>query len=385
MPTNLRLGLYYAAIFIGTGVSLPYMPVWFRAQGLSGAEIGAILAAPALARIVLSPIAAIWADGFRLRRTPLILLGLGATVAYASLGLLNGFAAWLVAWLIAASLLGTLPALGDVMGLRLARREGFSYAFARGLGSLAFVVGNLAMGALLGWLTPDAVLWWTIAAAGLATLCARQLPPEPVHEGGEAPPRYSRLRGLSDLIRDPIFMLAIAGSGIIQASHGFYYAFSALIWRRQEIAEVWIGALWAVGVIAEIAFMWWGEPIRRRIRPETMVIVGAAACLFRWGAMAMSPGLLWLFPLQALHSLSFMATFLGSLALIEKYAPAHAASAAQTLSSALAGGLFMGLASLVSGPLFDRFGALGYFGMAAMVVAGLIPAAWLALRRSKPV
>ncbi len=60
MPTNLRLGLYYCAIFIGTGASLPYMPVWFRSQGLSGAEIGIILAAPSLARIVISPMAALW-------------------------------------------------------------------------------------------------------------------------------------------------------------------------------------------------------------------------------------------------------------------------------------------------------------------------------------
>lgn len=372
MPTNLRLGLYYCAIFIGTGASLPYMPVWFRAQGLSGAEIGIILAAPSLARIVISPAAAIWADGFRLRRTPLLILGLAATAAYLAIGLIHGFTAWLLAWTIAAAMLGTLPPLADVLGLRLARREGFSYPFARGLGSVAFIFGNLTVGALLTYFSPDLVLVWTIAAAALAALFAQVLlPAEPVHEGGEAPPRSSRLRGLSDLVRDRTFMLAIVGAGLIQASHGFYYAFSALLWRKQQIGEAWIGALWATGVVLEVAFMWFAEPWRRRAGPELMVAIGGIAALVRWTAMAFSPPLWLLFPLQGLHSLSFTATFLGSLALIERYAPPHAASAAQTLSSALSGGLFIGLATLASGPLFDAFGPFGYLGMTGMTLTGM--------------
>ena len=46
MSTALRLGLYYAALFAGSGASGPYAAVWFRDQGLSGAAIGLILAAP---------------------------------------------------------------------------------------------------------------------------------------------------------------------------------------------------------------------------------------------------------------------------------------------------------------------------------------------------
>ncbi len=297
MPTNLRLGLYYAAIFIGTGASLPYMPVWFRAQGLSGAEIGAILAAPMLARIVVSPLAAIWADGFVLRRTPLVFLGIAAAASYIAIGLVEGFWAWLAAWLVASCMLGTLPPLGDVMGLRLARREGFSYPFARGLGSLAFVVGNLGMGALLTLAMPDLVLYWTITAAILAALAARlMLPPEPVNEAGEPPPRGARWRGLSDLLVNRPFLLAVAASGVIQATHGFYYGFSALLWRRQGIGEAYIGALWAWGVLVEIAFLWFGEPIRRRLRPEVLVLIGGGAALVRWTAMAFSPPLWLLFP-----------------------------------------------------------------------------------------
>ena len=52
MSQPVRLGLVYAALFIGTGASAPYIPVWFAHRGLNGAEIGLILSAPMLARRV---------------------------------------------------------------------------------------------------------------------------------------------------------------------------------------------------------------------------------------------------------------------------------------------------------------------------------------------
>ena len=55
MNSALRLGVFYAAVFVGTGASLPYMPVWFRTHGLSGSQIGLLLAAPLLARAITEP------------------------------------------------------------------------------------------------------------------------------------------------------------------------------------------------------------------------------------------------------------------------------------------------------------------------------------------
>jgi len=373
MPLTLRLGCFYAAVFIGTGASLPYFPVWFRAQGLSGAEIGIILAAPMMARMAAGPLLAVWADGFRLRRTPLVLMALGSAAAYAALGLIDGFWAWLAAWVVATCLLSTLLPLGDVMGMRLARREGFAYALPRGFGSVAFVVGNISVGALLSWFRPDLILFWTVGAALLAAGAAGVLlPPEPVDEAHAAEARPHRWRGLSELMTNRMFLLAVTGSGLIQAAHAFYYGFSALIWSREGISEGTIGLLWALGVAAETAFMWFCEPWRRRWGPERMILLGGLAAILRWTAFAFSPPLWMLFPLQALHGLSFTATFLGALSLIERYAPPHTASAAQTISSVLSSGLFIGLATLASGALYDRFQAGGYLGMSLMTAGGII-------------
>jgi PPP family 3-phenylpropionic acid transporter len=367
-----RLGLFYAALFIGTGASAPYAGVWFRAHGLSGAAIGLILAAPALGRAVTGPALALWADGFSLRRTPIALIGVGVAGAYLGLALTRGFWAWLALWFISQSLLGACSPLADVITLRRARTEGFNYGWPRGFGSVAYVLGNVAMGVILGLAAPDAMLVWIIIAALGAAIAARwALPGDPVHEGGERLAARERFKGLGALVADPVFMLAIASTGLIQASHGFYYGFSALTWKAQGLASGLIGVLWGVGVAAEIGFLWFMEPWRRRIGPERLVVLGGIGAVVRWTCMAASPPLWLLLPLQTLHALSFTATFMGSLQLMERLAPASTATGAQTLNSVLSGGVPIGLATMASGRLFDTAGPRGYLAMGLVAAVGL--------------
>ena len=384
MPMTVRLGLFYGAIFIGTGASSPYFPLWLADRGMSGAQIGLILSLPMLARAFTAPLLAIWADAFRLRRTALIFLALGVTVAYGLMALPGGFAWWTVAWFAASSMFSTLSPLTDVIVLRRARVDGFNFGWPRGMGSAAFVVANLGVGALLTRGAPDLVLVWMVAAVSLTALGARfLLPPDPVQEEGHAAAALSdRMAGLGGLLRDPVFMTAVISAGLIQSAHAFYYGFSTLAWKQQGIAASTTGVLWAVGVAAEIAFLWFMEPWRRRVGPRTLLVLGGAAAILRWTALAFSPPLWMLFPLQALHTLSYAATFLASLHLVEKLTSSRNASAAQAINSALSGGVLAGLATMASGPLFDLFGAHGYLLMAAMSAVGLAGAVRLyAMRR----
>lgn len=375
MSLPLRLGLVYSAMFIGTGASAPYMPVWFADRGLTGAQIGLILSAPMLARAVTAPAIAMWADSFRLRRTPLVLLGAASAVAYALLAAPFGFLWWFGVWFCASSFISTMGPLVDVIVLGRARRDGFNYGWPRGIGSAAFIVANVAVGFLLVKTSPDLVLIWTILAAAVAAVGARVwLPPDPVLEGGEKSRLSERMAGLGGLLRDPAFMLAVVSVGLIQSAHAFYYGFSALTWRAQGIPESLTGVLWGVGVAVEIGFMWFMEPWRRAVGPRRLLVLGGAAAVVRWTALAYSPPLWALFPLQALHTLSFAATFLASLQLVERLSTPKNASAAQVINSALSGGFLSGLATIASGWIYDEAGAKGYLLMSLMAALGLIGA-----------
>jgi PPP family 3-phenylpropionic acid transporter len=374
MTAAQRLALQYVLLFGATGVSLPFAGLWFRAQGLSGAEIGIVLAAPMLARVVTGPLLAVWADGFRLRRTPIALLGLAMALGYGGAGVVEGFLAQAVFWFVGATAMGVLVPLTDVMNLRLSARNGFSFALPRGAGSAAFVAANIGIGALLLTAPVDAVIVWLVAASlALAAVAAALLPAEPVADGVGLSGR-ERFRGIGQLVADPVFVTAIFAVGAVQAAHAFQYGFSAILWKTQGISEAVTGQLWAFGVVCEIALMWLFEPWRRRagIGPWPLLAAGAAIAVLRWGAMATAPPLWLLWPLQALHALTFAATFLAGIQIVERLVHRDSQTAAQMLSSVLSAGLLIGLATAVSGPLYDRYGAGGYWAMAAMAAAGLL-------------
>ena len=375
MSQPVRLGLFYAALFVGTGASSPYIPVWFASRGLSGAEIGLILAAPMFARAVTAPAIAMWADSFRLRRTPLILMGLAAALAYGLLAAPFGFAWWFGVWFLANTILSTMIPLADVIVLGRARKDGFNYGWPRGIGSVAFIIANVTVGLLIARFSPELVLVWITGAAMLAAAGARGLlPPDPVHEGGTARRLSERLAGLGDLLRDKNFMLVVVSVGLIQAAHAFYYSFSTLAWKQQGLHESMTGMLWGLAVAVEVAFMWFMEPWRRRIGPRHLLMIGGAAALIRWSVLAFAPPLWLVLPIQALHTFTYAATFLASLQLVERLSTPANASAAQTINSALSGGLLMGAATIGSGWLFDAVGTKGYLAMAAMSALGLLGA-----------
>ncbi len=382
MKSAPRMALQYVLLFAASGVTLPFAGLWFRAQGLSGAEIGALLAIPMLGRLVTGPLLAVWADGFKYRRTPIALLGLAMALGYGGAGLVQGFAAWAVCWFVGATAAAALIPLSDVMTLRVAKRDGFPFSLPRGCGSAAFVVANVGMGALLTRAPPDAVIIWIGTAAVLIAVTAwRVLPTEPVTDGPRVP-GLERFRGLGRLMVDPVFMTAIFAIGAVQAAHAFYYGFSAIAWKAQGIPESLTGLLWAFSVLVEIGFMWVIEPWRRRagIGPWLMLSVGAGAAVVRWTLMAFSPPLWALWPLQTLHALSFAATYLAGVQIVERLSPSDNHTAAQTLSSVVSAGVLIGLATAASGPLYDAFGLKGYLAMAGLAAAGGLAGLILGLR-----
>lgn len=374
-----RMAFQYVLLFGANGVSLPFAGLWFRAQGFSGAEIGALLAAPMLARLVTGPVLAVWADGFTRRRTPIAVLGAVGALAYGAAGLTHGVWVQGIAWFVGASAMAAMIPLTDVLNLSAARRHGFAFAWPRGCGSAAFVAANVLMGAILARASVDwVIVWIVIAGALIAVTASSLLPPEPVSEAGPSRKR-DRYAGIARLATDPGFMTAILAIGAVQATHAFYYGFSAIAWKVQGITEATTGLLWATSVVVEIGYMWVVEPWRRArgIGPWPVLMLGGVAAVARWTLLAFVPPLWALWPLQALHALTFAATYLAGVEIIERLAPPGQHTAAQTLNSVIAAGVLIGLATLASGPLYDRFGTLGYLAMTGLAAVGLVAGWWL--------
>jgi len=364
-----RVTMVMSALFGTTGVILVFLPRWLEVErALSGAEIGAVLSLAQFARILTGTAIAYWADGTNDRGAPLKLVSVAALAAYAAFFFIaDGFWQLLAFGFVALSLTQALNPLIEAATLRATAEGKLSYGVARGIGSAAFIVANVAGGALISRFGLGAVVVWVLCGLTLVAATSwlglkRDPPLVRTHE--------ARTGALGDLLRNRRFIVLIVACGLIQSAHGFYYGFSTLVWRGQGLSPEMVGVLWAFGVAIEIGFLFSLPSVERRVSPEALIMLGAGGAVARWLAMGFAPVGFVLWPLQALHALSFAASHIGAMRLIYREAPDDAATMAQTLYAAISAGVLMGGSTLLSGYLYDHGGARGYWAMAAMAAAG---------------
>lgn len=365
-----RVTLVMSCLFCAYGMTLAFLPRWLEIErGLDGAAIGAILALAQFARIVTGPAVAFWADGAADRRTPIRLVLTAAVIAYAAFFLLaHDFWSLLAIGFVALSLTQAATPLIEAATLRATAEGRISYGFARGIGSVTFIVANVAGGFLIARFGLIAVVVWALTLLSLAALSAwGALKPDPPHA---AAPRAARFDALRALLRSRRFVTLVLACGLIQSGHAFYYSFSVIVWRGQGIPAEMVGVLWAFGVAVEVAFLWSLAAIERRITPEALILIGAGGGFLRWLAMGFAPTGVVLWPLQALHALSFAAAHVGAMRLLYREAPESGAAMAQNIYAAMSSGLLIGAATLLSGVLYDAIGAGGYWAMAGLALAG---------------
>src|SRR5262245_21683990 len=118
---------------------------------------------------------------------------------------------------------------------------------------------------------------------------------------------------------------------MIQSSHALYYGFSTMQWRGEGLDGVLIGALWGLGVAAEVALFALSGRLPGWLSPTAMLAIGGAGAVVRWSAMAFDPPTALLPPLQLLHACSFAATHLGMMGFMARAVPRELAATAQGL------------------------------------------------------
>jgi MFS transporter, PPP family, 3-phenylpropionic acid transporter len=361
-----RLALVYSGLFAAMGVQLPFLPVWFAAKGLDSASIGLIFALATAVRLVIVPLATHTTDRFQKLNFAILLAALTATLLFGALAFTETPLALFLLFPLAATAASTIVPLVETYAVKGLERRGLAYGPVRLWASLAFIGGSLAAGAAIGLVSAAGIIWMIVAAYATCCLLAPLLHPLALVEPTapiEAQPKASD--GVT------LFVLAIASASFTQASHAFYYGFSALEWGAQGILAWQVGLLWGVGVAAEIALFAVSGRFPRWLGPAQLLAVGACGGFVRWSAMAFDPPLAVVVPLQCLHALSFGATHLGAVLLVARAAPSGLAATAQgALSTAI--GVAMALALAASGNLRAGFGGAAYVAMAALAAFGLL-------------
>ena len=371
-----RLGLFYAALFLIYGVHVPYLPVWLDWRGLTAEEIAAVTAAPFFIRLAVTPALALVADRLGNHRGMIQALCWAGLAFALVLSQMHGFWPVLFAAIAFSIAISTIMPLTEAVAIEGAKWAGLDYGRMRLWGSLSFIGVGLLGGALVDRLGAGIGIWLIVAGAAATAAAGHSLPRIAPATPAGADRGAWRGRFLGDealsLVRSPLFLVFLLAAGAVQGAHAMFYAFGALNWRAQGISTTWVGALWAIGVLAEVLLFAYSGPVLRRFGAVALLICGSAAALVRWSTMSLDPPLWLLIPLQLLHALTYGASHLGAVHFISQAVSPGAAGTAQALYATVAAGLMMGGATLVSGPLYAAFGGRAYLAMAVLATVGLI-------------
>ncbi|MGC4077539.1 MAG: MFS transporter [Rubrivivax sp.] len=367
---ELRAALFHFFVFGTNSVSSVYFAIWLTNHGIQPDEIGIINAAPLILMLLVNQLVGRIADRARDWRGVIIALALIAGAVPIGLFFVSGFWGILLVWMLSIMPGFALVPITDAATLRMAQRRGTDFSAIRAWGTVGFMLISLVAGPLIAWLGDSAFVPVFVAFALLRTLVSFQLPQ---FRAGEDRSSGRQKRGASQLreVLKPWFVIALLGVALLYATNGIIGTFGALLWTEQGIPQALFGPLIATMGAAEAAMMFIGNRLKLKVSARHVVILACLVAILRWSAMAFSPPVWLLFPLQLLHAFTFAMGYLGGVYFIANWTSDDIAAETQGFSYVLQQAMTV-LLLLVMGWSVGAFGPYAWLVAAAFAALGAI-------------
>ncbi len=373
-----------ASYFAHIGFFNPYLPLWLKDMGLGVFDISLLIAVQAATRL-FAPYA--WGalsdhSGERVK-----LLRLGASVALlSSLGLFFNFG---MGWLAAVLLVmfthtSFMMAMSEAAMAHLVTSGGAfdarRYGRVRLWGSLGFLVTVFLAGAWFQKFGMAHFPAWTVLTLGAVFISVWRLPDlkEAVH------PHEVKLAVWPVLRQRPVQWL-FASMFFHVLAHMSIYVFFSLYMDHLGYSKTVIGLLWAVSVLAEIAWFFSQSRWLPLLSLTGWLVLCGAATVLRMGLTATGAAVLPLLVLaQLLHAISFAAHHAVCIALLSHHFPGRLRGRGQALYTVIGYGFPGVLGSLGGGWLSSKYGLDAVFIASAAIGLIATGCAWRVWRLQHP-
>ena len=363
---------YYAHI----GFVNPYLPLWLKEVGLGVFDIGLLIAVQSATRL-FAPYA--WGAISDRTGERVKLLRIGAAVALlASIGLFFNFGfAWLATVLLVMfTHTSAMTAMNEAAMSHLVSTGGAfdarRYGRMRLWGSLGFLVTVFMAGAWFEHFGIGHFPMWTTLTLGIVLIAASRLP-----DLKEAPHPHETQPAIWPVLRSPPVRWLFASIFFHVLAHMSVYVFLSLYLDGLGYSKTVIGMLWAVSVVAEIAWFFTQSRWLHVLSLGGWLLLCAGVTVLRMGITATSAAMLPLLVLaQLLHAVTFAAHHAVCIALITQHFPGRLRGRGQALYTVIGYGFPGVLGSLGGGWLSTHYGIAPVFIAATAISLVAVGCAW---------
>ena len=354
-----RLSGFYFFYFASLGVLIPYWSLYLKSLGYNSITIGSLVAILPATKLIAPYIWGWLADHTRRSMYIIRLASVLALVSFSSV-----FYSQELGWLVASMLLfsffwnAILPQF-EAMTLNHLGEDTHRYSIVRLWGSLGFIVVVVIMGDLLqkydAELIPLVVLLTFFVIAVSSFLVPEKLN---IPHSDHAPIWF--------VIKQPKVIAFLVVCFLMLCSHGPYYTFYTIYLAELGYSPHMIGILWAVGVLAEVIVFLLMHRLLPAFGARKLLIVTLILTTLRWLFIGFfAKDLTMLFLAQLIHAFSFGVFHSVGIALVHQYFTGSHQGRGQGLYSSVSFGAGVAVGSLISGLVWDQWGASVLFVFAS--------------------
>jgi PPP family 3-phenylpropionic acid transporter len=354
----------YAGLF-GT-----YAPLWFESLGFGSFAIGVLAAVQSTTRIVGPYAWAALADHHGQRLKWLRLSCALCLLLAAGLLFSRGFVS--VALVVAALFLatsGVVPLSEAALAAWLSREgelDASRYGRVRLWGSVGFIASVLLAGWVLDHLHLAHGLTFPVLVMLLLACLLFAAHRLQVEEEAVAKAHADQAGGAWAIVCKPEVAWFFTGVFFTVLAHVALYTFFSLYLVQHGHSKTMVGVIWAVGVMAEIAwFALQGRWIHLLHMHTWLVLAGLAAALRFAGIAAWGGHLTVLLLLQLTHALSFAVQHTACISVVSSHFQGRLRGRGQALYGVLGYGLSGVLGGVLGGWLSDHLGLESVFWAAS--------------------
>lgn len=373
--TYLRFGLFYLGYYGYVGVISPYVSLFFADRGFSPVQIGVLMACFQLSRIVGPYLWGWLSDVMHTRVKLLRLAAVAALLAFLAVPGIHSYGG-MMAMMIGLNLItSAMSPLGDALTISTLRRHGafdHRYGRVRMFGSAGFIAAVLLGGALFERFGMPAFPW--LASAMLALFAVVVFGMRDATDDG---PRVAPPPALP-LLRRPDVAWFFASAFLMMFAHAALYVFYSLYLEQLGYSKLAIGAMWSIGVVAEIVFFFYQGKLFGALTLRTILAGTFVLAALRFGLTGYFAQFAWLMAaVQILHAATFAAHHSASLKRLQRWFAGPLQGRGQALYTGISYGVGGTLGGLAMGWTWKTLAPMHTFGLAAL--AALIGAGCAAM------
>lgn len=354
-----RLSSFYFFYFASLGVLIPYWSPYLKSLGYSSLTIGSLVAILPATKLIAPYIWGWLADH---TRRSMLIIRVSSILALLSFSLI--YISQQLWWLAFAMLLfsffwnATLPQF-EAITLNHLGNDSHRYSMIRLWGSLGFIVIVVLMGVLLEKNNTDIVPLVVLICFIFIAVSSFTVP-----EKLNAP--HTDHSPIWQVIKQPTVLAFLVVCFLMLCSHGPYYTFYTIYLEDLGYSSYMIGVLWAVGVLAEVTVFL----VMHRLLPcygaRKLLLVTLLLTSLRWLLIGFfADNLAILFIAQLLHAFSFGVFHSVGISLVHKYFTGSHQGRGQALYSSTSFGAGVAVGTLISGLVWDLWGAGILFAFAS--------------------